>query len=258
MRKPDKIYLMESEGRRIHGLAAQARERGEHLESLKLNEEALLAYQKDGDILGFAEALSDRVIVLNHLFEETNDRVFIILAKNTARASVEIAEYSGDKTAIAIPYFNLAKVQTTMEEYKEALESYKKAVENIINNPPSSNNRASIVADFKAHTETAAYKAGDKSALERAEMAIAELEQVPVISDEDYLAKDKLLAFNEEVSYNKNVWLSGAHMRIAEMLKKDNPSKAKEHLQKAKEIIDSDERLKIRKSQWEKLAEENK
>lgn len=247
---------MDSRGRQLHGLAAQARERGDSLESLKLNDEALLAYQAEGDKLGFAEVLADRVIVLGHLCDKTNDRNFLILAKNTARASVEIAEESRNKTAFAIPYFNLAKTQVALGEYKNAMESYQKAVDNIINNPPQSNNRASIVADFKAHMETTAYKAGDKSALERAERALGDLEQIPVVNDTDYEAKDKQLAFNEEVSYNKNVWLSGTHMRIAEMLKEDNPSKAKEHLAKAKEIIDSDERLKIRKSQWKKLAQQ--
>ena len=47
-------------------------------------------------------------------------------------------------------------------------------------------------------------------------------------------------------------------MRLAEALREDDLAKAKEHLQKAKDIIAKDERLKIRKSQWEKLAEENK
>ncbi|RJP46668.1 MAG: hypothetical protein C4584_01325 [Armatimonadetes bacterium] len=46
---------MESEGRRIHGLAAQAREQGEPVEALKLDMEAMEAYQKAGDNLGFAE-----------------------------------------------------------------------------------------------------------------------------------------------------------------------------------------------------------
>lgn len=44
-------------------------------------------------------------------------------------------------------------------------------------------------------------------------------------------------------------------MRIAEAIKNDNPEKAKEHLQKAKEIIDSDERLTLHKAQLEKLVQ---
>ena len=39
------------------------------------------------------------------------------------------------------------------------------------------------------------------------------------------------------------------------VLKENDPQKAKEHLQKAKEIIDANPDLKLRKAQWEKLAE---
>src|SRR3989344_2285722 len=49
---------MDSEGRRLHGLAAEACERGEHLESLKLSDEALLAFGEEGNDLGnFPEAI---------------------------------------------------------------------------------------------------------------------------------------------------------------------------------------------------------
>ena len=101
------------------------------------------------------------------------------------------------------------------------------------------------MADFKVHLATCEYKqsfstnkAGDESALERAEAALADLESHPDIE-----------------GYNQHVWVSGGHMRIAEMLREVNPVKAKEHLQKAKDIIDSDQRLTIRLSQWQKLAE---
>lgn len=44
-------------------------------------------------------------------------------------------------------------------------------------------------------------------------------------------------------------------MRIAEMILTEKPEKAREHLQKTKEIIDSDQRLILRKTQWEKLSQ---
>lgn len=229
-------------------MAAQARERGESVEAVKLAEDAMAAYQKDGDTLGFAEALADQFLSLRHFFDKTGDRNYLIRAKHAAMASVEIAEDSGDeqgspadKTALAIPYFNLAKAQETLGQLQAAVSSYKKAVELIVSNPPAVHkvaDRPAIVADFKAHLATCEYKAGDGSALERAETALSELKSHPDISD-----------------YNQHVWVSGGHMRIAEMLKVDDPAKAKEHLQKAKEIIDADPSLTIRLSQWQKLAE---
>lgn len=245
---------MESEGRRLHGLAAQARESGDHLKSPQFSDEAMLAYQKDKDALGLAELLADRSIAFRHLFDNTQDRNFLLIAKHEILTAVEIAEASGEKQALALPYFNLAKIYETLDQLPEAVNNYRKAVDNLTNNPPEPHNRAAIVADFKVHLETCSYKNGDKSALERAEQALQELEQVPVLSDEDFEAAGKKLDYNQEVKYNKDVWLSGGHMRIAEMLRKDNPQKAKEHLQKAKEIIDANPELKLRLGQWEKLA----
>lgn len=228
---------MESEGRRLHGLAAQAREDGRHLDSLKLDDEAMLAYQKDGDLLGFAEVLADRAIVLRHLYDKTGGKAFLIKAKHETMAAVAIAETSGNNSALAIPQFNLAKIQEELGEFSSAVTTYKEALENITNNPPADHgNRPAMIADFKVHLATCEYKAGDKSALERAEQALAELEEA------------------DEEKYTKDVWSSGGHMRITNMLGEDDPEKARVYLQKAKEIIDGNPDLKIRREQWEKLA----
>lgn len=245
---------MDSAGRKLHAQAAQAREKGEHLEALKLQDEAMLAYQKDGDVLGLAELLADRSIVFRHLFDDSGDKNLLIISKHEMEASVEMAESSGNKEALALPYFNLAKVQESLEELNEAVANYQKALDNLTANPPQNHNRATVIADFKVHLQTCKYKAGEKVALEEAEKALSELEAVPTVSDEQFEQNGNKLDYNQEITYNKNVWLSGAHMKIAEILKEDNSDKAKEHLQKAKEIIDSDSRLTIRLKQWEKLA----
>jgi tetratricopeptide (TPR) repeat protein len=252
---------MESiEGRRLHGLAAQAREKGESLESLNLDDEALLTYQSDDDKLGFAESLAERAIALGHEAEKSNNPFFekswLIYARNTTKTAVEVAELSGDKTALAIPYLRLGRAHEHLGEIHEAINAYRNAVDAITNNPPTTHNRAAVVADFKNHLACAEYKAGDKSALQKAEEGLKDFDQVEVISDEQFGEQNKKLEFNQEVSYNFNVWLSGAHMRLAEAIKDDEPQKAKEHLDQALEIIDSDSRLTIRRNQWEKLAQE--
>lgn len=229
---------MQPEARNLHQQAEQAREDGDFLKALELTDQAMVAYQEIGDKIGFAEIQASRFLTLRHLYEKTNDKSYLILAKHTAQSAVELAEESGSKEALAIPYFNLAKVQEALEELPQAVESYKKALENMISNPPPQHNRLAVVADFKIHLATTEYKAGDKEALEKAENALAELEQAEETSD-----------------YNKHVWVSGGHMRIAEMLMQDNPEKARGHLQKAKEVIDADPRLKLRLSQWQKLAD---
>lgn len=227
---------MESLGRKLHGQAAHAREDGDHLKALQILDEAMLAYQKDEDILGLAEVIADRSIVLRHLYGETGDKNFLLEAKGEMEASVEIAKASGNKEALALPLFNLAKVQEDLGELQAAIQTYTEAAQNMESNPPTNHNRPAVLADMKVHLSTCEYRAGDKDALMRAEQALSEIEA------------------SDEVKYNKDVWMSGAHMRIADMLREDNPEKAKEHLQNAKDTIDANPDLKLRKTQWEKLS----
>lgn len=227
-------------GREIHGKAENAREDGNPKQSLILAEEAFVTYLEDGDKLGAAEVLASKMLALRHLYESTDESIYLIAAKHTAQAAVEIAEKFGDKSALALPYYNLAKIHDTLEEYGEAVDYYKKALENFQNNPPEEHKpegRTSMVADMKVHLHVAEVNNGDDSAIERAEDALKELEE------------------GEEIlKYNKDVWLSGGFMSLADALRDKDSDKAKDYLNRAKEIIDSNDKLTIRKEQWERLA----
>jgi len=50
-------------------------------------------------------------------------------------------------------------------------------------------------------------------------------------------------------SFLFNVWVSGAYLRAAKLLKTNNSEESQSFLNQAKEIIDSDNRLVIRKQQ---------
>jgi tetratricopeptide (TPR) repeat protein len=229
---------MESKnGREIHGQAEHEREGGNFLQSLNLLNEAIIAYAQDKDYLGMSEAQGSVFLALRHLYEQTNEKQYLILAKHAALAGVEIAETSGDITALALPYNRLGSAYVEMGDYKQAVDAFEKALVNMENNPPETHNRPVVLADIKVHLHHAEYKNGDKSALERMFSAIDDIKN------------------GEEVKYNKDVWLSGAHMKVAEMLRGDDPQLAKEHLSKAKDIIDSNPDLGLRLGQWERLAE---
>lgn len=231
--------------RDIHSKATIACESGNSLEALQLCDQATVLYEEEKDLLGMAEIQSQKFIILKHLFQKTQSRAYLILALKSAEAGVEIAILSQQEDALALPYQNLGEAYALLEQWEKAVEAYKKGVEAFEKSPPSMHNRPAVLLNLKDHLYTAEYKTGDKSALKRAEHLIPELEA----TDEDsYNIKDV-----EAGRYNKNVWLSGAHGRIAEMIYKENREKALEHLRKAKEIIDSDERLILRKGQWEKL-----
>jgi hypothetical protein len=224
-------------GREIQGRAEQARERGETLESLKLIEEATLAYQEDKDYVGMAEVQGSRTLAFSHLYQKTEDINYLILARYAAESAVAIAKESRDESAVSRPLFDLAKVQEELEEYAEAALTYEDAIVNREKFPGEFHNRPAVSADMNAHLHFCQYMAGDKSAYEK------------MCEDIKALEEDK-----EEVKYTRDVWLSGAHMRAAQALWSDDKQKAEEHLKKAKEIIDANSELKIRAEQWEKLS----
>jgi len=230
---------MDSEGRQLHAQAAKAREEGKFFDSLGFNDKALFAYDATSDSLGFAEGIACRSITLRvYAYEHNNSRRLLTLAKYEMMGSVAIARESGNKEALALPLYNLAKLQEDLGELTDAVVTYKEAAENIQNYPPERHKKTSVVADIQMHLATCEYKAGDKSALERADEALHDL-------TESVDAPDK---------YSKDIWVSGGHMRLADILRKDNPQKSKEHLQRAKEIIDANPELELRQKQWEKLA----
>lgn len=228
---------MESKGRSLHAQALEAREKKQDtIGSLSLNDQALLAYDEENDTLGFAEAIANRSITLRNYAQQHDSKRILTLAKYEMIGSVAIAKESGNSQALALPLYNLAEIYEDLGELSEAVTTYKEAVGIMENSPPEMHNRPSVLADMRIHLATCEYKAGDKSALERAEAGLRDLK-----------------ASNEPDKYAKDVWISGGYMRIAFVLKRDNPEKAKEALVKARAIIETNPELKLRKEQLEKL-----
>ncbi len=228
-----------SKGRKLHAKSLEFRERKKFLESLQLDYEALREYANDKDSLSFAELLTMHAKTLIHEYNYTGFRPYLLLAKHVAMAAVDVSEESNNVSETVLPYFTLGEVSSEAGDLDLAVDSYRKAVDRLQSNPPERHDRKSVLANFKIHLTTSEYENGDKSALGRAEKAIEDLENSDDASE-----------------FELHVWLSGAHMRMAKMLKEDDPRKAKTHLMKAKEIIDSDSALEIRKDQWEKLAKD--
>ncbi len=227
----------ESKARQLHAKALKLREQKDIVEAQKVDQEALDEYAKDKDTLGFSELLSMHAKSYLHQYNFSQFKPYLLLAKHIAHAAVEIADESGDPSQTILPLFNLGEVCADAGDLPASIEAYRKAVELQEKAPAERHNRKSVLANFKVHLTTTEYANGDKSALERAEGALKDLQES-----------------GDANPYERHVWGSGAHMRIANMLREDNPEKAKEHLAKAKKIIDADPELIIRKEQWEKLA----
>jgi len=219
-------------GKEIHTQVGHLREAGKFDESIKLAEEAKKAYQEEGDMVGLSDLYGD--ISLSYRHKKDFDK-----AEAAALEGIKIAEDNNLGGNRARPYFNLAKVREDKGEFANAVSTYKKSIEIFKTQNPTIHNRSGVLADMNIHLFTCEYKAGDKTSLDRALKAIKDLEN----SNEQTISK-----------YNYDVWLSGAHMKIAENLRNDDPEKAKKHLNIAKEIIfSSDQDLRIRKKQWEEL-----
>lgn len=225
-------------GRALHQLAETAKENGSFIEALYYTDQASIAYQLDKDLVGLAEVQSSRQSTFEHLFRTTGDVVYLVLEKHAAQSAVEIAEMSGVNEGLAIPYHNLGKYFFVIKDYKKASEWFSKAVENLEKYPQKRHGRPAVIADIKGHLYVSQYFAGDKTALKKVLEVLEDLKK----ADED--------------SYNKNVWISGAHLRIAEMLIKDDPKLAKNHLAEAEKVIGSDKRLALREGQLKKLKKQ--
>lgn len=221
-------------GHDFHLAEEEAREKGNFLEALKLSDESTLLYQKEQDIIGLSEIQAARAEIFKNLFLQTDDRSFLILAKFAAKSGVKIAKLAECEEALAIPLFTLAKILTLLDNHEKAQEKYQIALKVL---PKSPQNRPSVAADIKIHKAVCSYRMGNKDAIHEAVTALQELED------------------SGENRYEKDVWLSGGYMKIAETISKDDPDQARVHLEKAKGIVNANPELKLRKQQLEKLEE---
>lgn len=227
----------ESKGRQAHEQSRKAIEDRDFVGALKYAIDAMEAYREDNDLFGFSEILSMTSKIYTHLRDQTGFKEYIYCALASAKAAADIAESTGDLSFTVLPLYNLAQAYEDNEKFEDAVSTYNKSLDRMQTNPPAMHNRPAFIETMKVHAKTCEYKSGNKDALQEVFDALSSLETAEGASD-----------------YERAVWLSGGHMRVAFILKKDNPELAKEHLAKAKEIIDRNPELVIRKEQFEKLA----
>ncbi|HWA52152.1 MAG TPA: hypothetical protein VG895_03810 [Patescibacteria group bacterium] len=227
-------------GKELHEEVEKLRENGHFWKALKISYDAIAAYINEKNYSSLSDLEGSISLTYRHLFNQTGDKNYLVLAESAAECGIEIAKFNNLENAVAIPTYNLAKVQEEMGSVGEAAETYEDALEVFQKNPPQDHNRPGVLADMKIHAFTCQYKAGDKSALPKVLSAIEELQK----SGEETVSK-----------YNYDVWLSGAHIKLAEALKDEDKDLARKHLDEAKKIIDGNADLKLRKEQWEKLSQ---
>lgn len=211
------------------------REQGLTLEAIDSAQSAFRIFVGAGDLVGAARSCAAEAISWGHLADKEEKPTFRDRAKSTALLGGEIARKSGKPEALAIPLFRIGSVLHQVGAFDEAIKAYRKALQAL---PQSPDNRPSVNADLRVHLETANYQAGDKTALERARQALADLEAA------------------DENKFEKDVWVSGGCMKIAKAVHPDNPQLAKEFLAKAKQISNANPELVVRTDQIATLEKE--
>lgn len=215
---------------KLHSKAEQARESDNHQLALELLDGAILKYQKDGNYSGVAEALQSRVLTFRHLFFQTDDFSFAIIAQKEAEASLEIARKHA-REKISSSYFRLGECAMLFKNYSEAVLNYQEAIDTFDGSQAEK-------GDYRYHLGEALVRAGRREiGMKIFLKGLSEIEQGrPDV--------DPFLA---------NVWQSGAHMKLADLLRDDQPEEARKHFAIAKEIADSDPKLVIRRRQIAEL-----
>lgn len=225
-------------GREIHARAERAREKEQDFEkSLDLCNQAYKIYMKDKDFLGAAEVLGSKALVLKQLHRKTGRDKYLEDAIEIAREAVDIGKKANDQSALVMPYKNLGKMLKDAHRYEEAVNALQKSLDIMREHAPKRHNRVGVLSEIKAHLGFCQYEAGDK---ERGRQNMDE-------------AINELKGNEEELKYNRDVWLSGAYMMFATALKNDDSDEAKSSLEKAREIIQSNKELVLRREQLEKL-----
>lgn len=226
-----------TKAREIHVLAEKERENTQNfLKSLNLCDEATIQYAEEKDYYGLSEVQCSRFNALKHLYQKTNEKSYLILAKYAAKSAVEIAE-ANKLSTLVVQYRDLGKAHLELEEYKEAIESFNKALNSLSERVHETQefNKESLKAEILSHIGEAEYLSGYK------ENGLMHMnEAIEIFS-------------KMERRYETDVWLTGAYMRKAKAIDNDDKQSADEALVLAKEIIDSNEELVLRKQQWEKL-----
>lgn len=205
------------------------REEGKSLNAIDVYNQAIVRYQEDKDYANMLDALTGRLLSWKHLFYKTEDRIYAIFVKKEVEEMLEIAKEHNLIGRLYLIHFLNGTSAILLKDYSSAEIEFNHAVERY----PSENAEK---GDWIAHLGDAMYRNGKKK-----EGKNILLKGVSMIKENS----------SQIDSFLFNVWVSGAYLRLAKLLKADNPEESQLYLNQAKEIIDSDKRLVIRRQQLE-------
>ncbi len=218
--------------RNEHVQAEILREEEKYSEALDLYPKVIAKYQKINDYLGETEAMGGMTLTYKHLYLLTKDETHLKSALDLCLQSLEIANMHHLDDVLHRLYFRLGEIQMIAGDYKNAVVNYEKSLSLW---PEENAEKGHVIY----HLGDAEYGAGKK------ETGIPHVrEGISIIAKYE----------QQTDSFLFHVWLSGGYMTLAKILRSEKLGEAKSYLAKAKEIIDNDPRLIIRRRQLEELA----
>lgn len=209
--------------------ADNVREEGKSLIAIDLYNQSIVSYQESKDYSSLMEALTGRLLSWKHLFYKTEDKIYAIFVKKEAEAMLEVAKAYNLKDRFYLIHFLNGTSAILLNDYDAAEKEFSKAIELY----PFENAEK---GDWIAHLGDALYRNGMK---EKGKKTI--LNGVEIIKEKS----------SQIDSFLFNVWVSGTYLRLAKLLRTDNPEESQLFFNQSKEIINSDDRLVIRKQQLE-------
>ncbi len=211
--------------------ADSLREAGKSLEAINLYNQEIVSAIEQGNDEDLITSMTGRLLAWKHLFYKTKEPVYAIFLKHQAAALEEIIDKKEILGRAHLVHFikataaqNLGELEVAEREYGLSVELY-----------PSD---AAEKGDWIAHWGFIIALQGNIE--EGASKILMGISWIDERSD-------------QIDSFIRNVWVSGAYLRLAQIYKEAEPIKSAHYLAQAKAIIDSDERLVIRKTQLESL-----
>ena len=210
------------------------REEGKSLEAIDLYNQALASFQEEKDYGSIIGALTGRLLAWKHLFYKTEAKIYAIIVKKEAETMLEITKEYGLKGKDHLLHFLNGTAAMLLQDYATGENEFRQAVALF----PANNAEK---GDWTAHLGEALYRNGKKEEGQKMILKGVEIIQHHASELDPFLY---------------NVWVSGAYLRLAKLLKVDNQEESSIFFSKAQKIIESDDRLVIRKGQLKAFTNE--
>jgi tetratricopeptide (TPR) repeat protein len=254
--EPEKKSVYESEVQKLLAQAVNALEHeGNFASGLEYAHQAEILAVKEGYLQLASEAATQQGRIHWRLYTEAKNEDpkktdYAKHAEEKAKQGVAYAEQAGMPSALPIPHVLLGSIFERTDRFSDALHSYQIAAKNPLppHQPPPYHE------EIEAKLHTLEYKMGQKpnngkDPLRKTLEAIERLQNYQNTPD----ATAKLNP------YEQAVWSSGGYMRVAEAILSNKDYKrgllAYQCLEQAKNSINHNEQLILRKSDLEKIEE---